>query len=134
MKTKYKIRIIASLAIATFLVAVAGTIDKRYEATVLSNHDGDTITVIVDLGLETSRKEVVRLAGIDAPEMGTPKGADSRDRLRALVVGRTVVLEDKGREKYGRMMAVVWVGVTNVNQLLVDEGLAKPYAGGKRTP
>ena len=116
------------------LVIVLAVIPDRYEASVISVYDADTLTCMVSMGMETYRREVIRLAGIDAPEMNTPKGPTSRDRLRALVTDKTIVLEVKGREKYGRLMAVVWIGSTNVNELLVSEGLAKPYSGGKRTP
>ena len=33
--------------------------------------DGDTIDIIIDLGFDLSKKERVRLAGIDAPESRT---------------------------------------------------------------
>ena len=33
--------------------------------------DGDTIDVIIDLGFDRSKKERVRLAGIDTPESRT---------------------------------------------------------------
>jgi micrococcal nuclease len=33
--------------------------------------DGDTIDVIIDLGFDLSKKERVRLAGIDTPESRT---------------------------------------------------------------
>ena len=33
--------------------------------------DGDTVDIIIDLGFDLTKKERVRLAGIDAPESRT---------------------------------------------------------------
>ena len=56
-----------------------------YEARVLSVHDGDTLTIDVDLGMSIHRHETVRLAGINTPELPTKEGKAAADYLRGLV-------------------------------------------------
>jgi endonuclease YncB( thermonuclease family) len=85
--------------------------------------DGDT------LDLEAGRR--IRLLGIDAPEY--PKGclADrAKERLTALVMGREVRLGEARRGNLGREAAYVYVGDSLVEEILVEEGLAK--AGRRR--
>ena len=110
-----------------------------YKAIVLSVHDGDTMTLSLNLGFEVQFKLVVRLAGIDTPELKgktKPAAVRSRDRLKELVAGGAVTVRTfkDSQEKYGRYLAEVYVpGVErSVNQILVDEGLAVPYSGGKK--
>jgi len=58
-------------------------------AQVVSVHDGDSITVLID-----NRREKVRLIGIDAPELDqVPWGVQAMDALRGLVDSKTVRLE-----------------------------------------
>lgn len=77
----------------------------------------------------------MRYIGIDTPEMG-----DERREIRALafaarranarlVEGRRVRLEldVEKRDRYGRLLAYVWVGDTLVNEALVRAGHAAPY-------
>jgi len=101
--------------------------------------DGDTIVVEV---LEVYREgfkgyegvEVrVRLADINAPELGTVEGRRSLEALRGLVEGRTVYLDIDDvyvTDRYGRLVAVVYLGfnethLLNVNKWLLEEGLAQ---------
>lgn len=59
-----------------------------YAATVVSVYDGDTATLLIDVGFSCFRKEKVRLLRIDAPELtGETRqaGLASRDYLRALI-------------------------------------------------
>ena len=86
---------------------------------VLGVHDGDTVTV--SLNGETRR---VRLHGIDAPELKQPWGRASQAWLEQRVLGRDVRLETHGEDRYGRVLAVLWLGPANVNQDLVRQGYA----------
>jgi micrococcal nuclease len=105
-----------------------------YEAKVVSVYDGDTVTVDLDMGMRVWQKGVrLRLLGIDAPEMtGTEKaeGIVSRDALRGLLpVGKSVRIVSHEFEKYGRLLATVYVLVEgvelNVNQHMLVGGYAK---------
>lgn len=108
-----------------------------YRAIITDVYDGDTCTADIDLGFGIwMRKQKLRLWGINTPEMrGAATGSTARDRVRELILHKEVILEtqqDKA-EKYGRWLATVWVtendSIINVNELLIDEGLAKSYYG-----
>ena len=104
-----------------------------YKAVVTSIHDGDTFTADIDLGFGVwLKKQTIRLFGINAPEIKgefRSLGLTSKDRLSELTINKEILLEtikDK-KEKYGRWLGVVSVDGKNVNNLLVEEGFAKPY-------
>ena len=93
-------------------------------AQVISVGDGDTLTVM-DAGLRVT----IRLACIDAPETAQkPWGIEARAALQALTpVGSTVSLRGSTKDRYGRTVAEVIRGVSNVNLALVREGRAFVY-------
>lgn len=96
--------------------------------TVIAVHDGDTLRVRDGTGPERT----VRLAVIDAPEIAQPFGEQARDAVRALAQGRLVRLEPRGHDRYGRLLAVVWVpdgplAPTDLSLWLLEQGLAWHY-------
>ena len=93
------------------------------EFKVLSIGDGDTIRVTTPRG---ANKTTVRLACIDAPETSQiPYGNDARQALQAhLPIGTEVSLRTKATDRYGRTVAEVLKGTTNINQTLVAAGAA----------
>ncbi len=94
--------------------------DKLLSARVTDIIDGDTIRVII-----RGEEKRVRLAGIDAPELGEG-GEKSRDFLTIICPpGTPVELELLGRDRYGRLLAVVYLKGINLNELLVRENLAE---------
>jgi len=84
----------------------------NYKAHVEEVYDGDTFTVMIDLGLDTFTLTKVRLFGVDTPEMrGEDKefGTKVRDYVRQLILGKDVeisTIKDK-KGKYGRWLARV---------------------------
>lgn len=108
----------------------------EYRGLVEKVHDGDTVTVAVDLGLEISHRITLRVKGINAPELPTPAGKISQGFLAGLILGKTVLLRTvKDRtEKYGRYLADLavlngdacgeWIG-----KLMVDSNNAVPWDG-----
>ena len=104
-----------------------------YKATCTSVYDGDTVTLDIQLGFNiTMHGQKIRLLGINTPEVrGKEKldGLISRDRLRELIDGKDVIIathKDKGG-KCGRLLATIYLDGVDINQQLIDEGLAKPY-------
>ncbi|MCP9928453.1 thermonuclease family protein [Cyanobium sp. CH-040] len=92
-------------------------------ARVVSIADGDTIRVKRGSALIS-----VRLACIDAPEMAQrPHGGQARRALqRRLPPGSPVRLEEKDRDRYGRLVAEVFAQ-ENINLALVADGQAFVY-------
>lgn len=92
--------------------------------------DGDTINVV----LQDGSKKRVRLVGIDAPEVrhgrwerDEPGGKEAKEFVRSLCEDKTVYLDvddERSTDKYGRMLAVVYVGQKNVNAELLRKGYA----------
>ncbi len=103
-----------------------------YKAKIIAVYDGDTVTAMVDLGFFHFQQMRLRLYGINTPEIrGVEKeaGIIVRDILRGLILDKEVVIhsyKDK-QEKYGRYLATIMVGDSNINHWLVDNGHAKPY-------
>lgn len=95
--------------------------------------DGDTVILSIDTGFATTREERIRLSGIDTPELvGTdrPKGLLVKLALQDRLFGRglIVVTEMEKVDGFRRYLGTIWVDGQNINQWLVDEGHAVPWA------
>jgi endonuclease YncB( thermonuclease family) len=80
-----------------------------YWAQISNVVDGDTLVMNIDLGFNVIKKQRVRLAQIDAPEMGTDEGKKSYRFLRDLAanLGWLVIRTNK-IDIYGRYLADVF--------------------------
>lgn len=85
--------------------------------------DGDTLTV------QTERQAQlrIRLHAIDSPERGQPYSDPALRLLADLVANRTIRFETVDTDSYGRSVARVYVGDTDVNAELVRQGAAWVY-------
>jgi micrococcal nuclease len=112
-------------------------------AKVLKVYDGDTITVVatLDFGVYQSPqlyKFSVRLNGIDTPEIKTKNDNEkrlatiARDELRNQLNGKIVELKNVATEKYGRLLADVYLGDIHINEWMVTKGYAVRYDGGTK--
>jgi endonuclease YncB( thermonuclease family) len=81
----------------------------------------------------------VRLNGIDCPEIKGKTEEEkvcairSRTELDKLIMGKTVTLRNVKNEKYGRLLADVYIDDLHVNKYMIDKGLAIEYDGGAKT-
>ena len=111
------------------------------EGEVIHVYDGDTITIVSKLPYDASPlyRFAVRLAGIDTAEI---KGKTDRERelaqeaknaLQKLILNKVVVLKNLKNEKYGRVLADVYLGDLHVNKWLLDNKYAVQYSGGTKT-
>lgn len=111
-----------------------------YRAQVLSVYDGDTITVMLDLGMSITRKAKCRLVGIDTPEIRTKVAGEkeaayaARDRVRDLILDKWVTIQSMTEpDKYGRLLVKVWTEDGQcVNDVLIEEKHAVAYNGGHK--
>mgnify|MGYP000303399359 FL=1 len=102
------------------------TILKGYQAVKVS--DGDTLNVQkVENGKFVEEVMKIRMFGIDAPEKTQDYGIESKQALEKLVNGKTLEIEEKNRDRYGRTVAVVYVNGKNVNEEMVKNGNAWWY-------
>ena len=116
-----------------------------YGCTVRRVIDGDTIDVDADLGFDVSLKIRLRFAGINTPESRTRNKAEkalglaAKKRLTDILESADAVeFQSHGRGKFGRVLATPFVikGSTRIDvcKVLVREGHARVYDGGKRQP
>ena len=115
----------------------------EYKCTIVRVVDGDTVDVDIDLGFDVwLSKQRVRLYGVDTPESRT---RDKAEKARGLAAKDYVVDWCEGQEaikiqtsldkrgKFGRVLGRI-IGDDDgcLNDVLVDEGHAEVYDGGKR--
>ena len=93
--------------------------------------DGDTIRVIGQ-----GNELVIRLVGIDAPEIShkkrepsQPFGKAATKYLAGLALNKTVEIKEYGQDRYGRTLCVVLLSGKNVNLEMVKDGYAEVYRG-----
>lgn len=67
----------------------------------------------------------VKLRGVDTPEIEFCGGEEAKERLKELVLGKRVQLEDNFTDSYGRIIAHVYQGKTFVNEIILQEGWAR---------
>ena len=109
---------------------------------VIKVYDADTITIAAKLPYKESPiyRLSVRLNGIDTPEI---KGKDiteeekeaakvARDFVSNLTLDKYVTLKNIESEKYGRILADVYIGDIHINELLLKERYAVKYEGGTK--
>ena len=91
------------------------------EVVITSCYDGDTCT--------STTREKIRLACIDTPEL-RGNNADpipakaARNYLRELVVGRKSTIRRITTDRYGRTLAELFIGKTNMLEEMVVSGHA----------
>ncbi|MEM5781934.1 MAG: thermonuclease family protein [Candidatus Aenigmatarchaeota archaeon] len=109
-----------------FLIAVGITLIIYFIWDYIGNYkqvnfviDGDTF--------KTSDGKIVRLIGIDAPEIGEPCFLEAKEKLKEIVNGKIVRLEKDVKEKdeYGRLLRYVYIDNLFVNAEMIRLGFAK---------
>lgn len=109
------------LAVLT-AVTIAGTgmvfknFVNPYE-TVYKIADGDTFIL-------ENNKQAIRLFGIDTPEINNCYGPESYARLDTLLKKRKVQLKEPVVDKFGRIVALVYVDGRLINEVMIKEGYA----------
>jgi len=100
------LRLIFRIVFGCFRLARRAIFGPRYRAftTCAWAIDGDTLGIPEDNGRAYRR---IRLAGIDAPEMSQPGGAEAKARLSARVRNRTLTIAPETIDRYGRYVARV---------------------------
>lgn len=142
MRSTHLILIAAILFTPTFVLA--GINSKNFGtftcSEVTSVYDGDTFRCNIDgwPGIVGERM-MIRILGIDTPEL-----RDKRPEIKALALkakqfaveqlrnAGQVELKNMHRGKYFRILADVYFDGQDLGKLLIEEGLAKPYDGGKK--
>jgi micrococcal nuclease len=123
--------LLLAVLLATFLLPAGSSSSepaRGFTGPVVRLVDGDTIHVTID-----GRTEKVRYIGINCPELHHPRrgeepgGREATEINRALVGGKSVRLEPdvQLRDRYGRLLAYVWVRQANGAEIMVNAELVR---------
>jgi endonuclease YncB( thermonuclease family) len=107
---------------------------------VIKVYDGDTITIATKLPYNSSPiyRFSVRINGIDCPEMKTRDrneqicAAMAKQTVYDIAFNKIVYLKNVSLEKYGRILADVFVDDISIGELLCQCKLAVKYDGGTK--
>ena len=116
-----------------------------YNIELLRVVDGDTIDASIDLGFDVKVKKRVRFLGVNSPESRTrdleekKRGLAAKARVKELLESsQYIILTSHGVGKYGRCLGELSICLEeggleqSLNELLITEGHAVEYDGGKR--
>jgi endonuclease YncB( thermonuclease family) len=110
------------VAIALTLLAATASADTL-TGRVVGIADGDTLTLLD----ATNTQHKIRLAGIDSPEKGQPFGQVCKASLSDLAYGRTVAVESKKLDRYGRVIGKVLLNNQDANLEQIRRGCGWHY-------
>lgn len=113
--------------------------------TVVKVYDGDTIaiaSVYPNVPHSPLYRFYVRLQGVDCPKITSNNEEErkiaqlAKKEVSELLLDKTILLKNKKVEKYGRILADVYVDKLHVNQYLLEKRLAIIYhgKGNKHSP
>lgn len=105
-------------------------------------HTGGGINCVVDGDTIWLHGEKIRIADIDAPETHPPRcpreaelGHGATRRLQALLNAGPFTVQQQGArdtDRYGRKLRVIRRDGRSLGDMLVSEGLARPWEGKRR--
>jgi len=81
--------------------------------------DGDTI--------ELTTEQKVRLKGINTPESNMPFYQEAKQFLISKTQNKTIQIQSYGTDKYGRILAHIFINEKNINKEILQQGLATLY-------
>lgn len=122
------IYLVVCLLISFLAIGCAISQDDANTVRVIRVVDGDTVEVNIQ-----GTKEKVRLIGVDTPETvhptigEEPYGREASDFTKEKLTDQTVELEFdvEERDRYGRLLAYVWLDGEMFNEVLLSDGYAQ---------
>ena len=107
---------------------------------VIKVYDGDTITIATKLPYKDSPlyRFPIRLKGIDTAEIKSKNENEkknakiARDALSELILHKNVLVKNIENEKYGRILADVYLEELCLNEWMIEKGYAVKYDGGTK--
>jgi len=91
--------------------------------------DGDTFTILVN-----KQQIKIRLHGIDCPEKGQDFSQVAKDFISDYVFDKVVTVRTKSKDRYRRTIGIVTVDGKNVNEKLLEAGLAWHFKKYDKNP
>jgi endonuclease YncB( thermonuclease family) len=100
-----------------------------YRAKITRVIDADTMDAVIDVGFRMTTHQRLRLLGVQAPEMSTVAGRAAKEWVEDFLAAHenhvTIMTHKTG--SFGRWLAVILVPEQNLNDLLLERGIAVPY-------
>jgi endonuclease YncB( thermonuclease family) len=128
-----------SLLVAAERQHLRAPIAGPVEAELISVVDGDTLLVQARPWPQHSVTVLVRIRGVDAPELKAKcktarlAAVRAKSRLIDLAQGRIRLTNIAGDKYFGRVVATVSTGETeDIGSALLAQGLVRAYDGGRR--
>ena len=137
MKKKVWLFLFAILAVLPLNAEAKETLAGPIPAKVLRIVDGDTIVVRAHIWLGQTIESIVRIRGIDTPEMKgkcefeRQKAEEAKKFVEKMIDGKDIFLEQISYDKYGgRVVAIIKTkGHKSLAEEMINKGLAREYQG-----
>lgn len=130
-----------TLLIVLLLLPLMAQASWSLKPKVIRNYDGDTITVLFEVWINTHVEANVRVMGVDTPEI---RGAKCPEEKALAIKAREftkqalkgdVMIDVVGEDSYpGRVDGWVYINGVGLDKLLIDAGLGHPYTYGIDEP
>lgn len=117
-------RIFAIVALLSAGAVLADTVEGK----VVKVCDGDTVHLLAG-----GEKSKIRLDRIDAPESRQEYGKEATKHLRDLIFEKTVRICYDKKDRYGRILGLIFLGEKDINLEMVATGHAWHYRQFDRT-
>lgn len=117
MKITKKVGVVLGVGALAVSALSFTQISKLYGTKIIDVIDGDTIV--------TENKQRVRLFGVNSPDEGYCYAQESKEKLVSLVKGKRVVMKNPIVDKYGRIVAVLYVKDKMINAEMVRGGFGR---------
>jgi len=116
---RWKRLLVAALAAGTIGggALAAGNINYFRGEKVIAVYDGDTFII--------ENRQLIRLYGLDAPELPNCMGQDAKQALTSLILGKRVQIREPVADGSRRVMALVYEGGILINEVMIRAGLAE---------
>jgi micrococcal nuclease len=99
----------------------------NFKATCTYVVDGDTADLIIDAGFNLTTKRRIRLLGINTPERGVSGYQQAKDYLKWRTLNKKLIVETYEDDVFGRYLGILFIDGVNINQELLELGLAVMY-------
>jgi micrococcal nuclease len=123
---------ISWLVFLLMLLSILTFAQQEIAGKVISIADGDTFTMLV----QGNKQVKIRLHGIDCPEKGQDYGEAAKKYLSSLISLHhdSVKVIWKNKDRYRRKIGIAYSGKTNINEVLLQNGLAWHYTQYDKNP
>jgi len=120
MELKHLIIVILMISSGIFYYNMTGDVVIETTGEIVSRViDGDT--------LELAGGQKVRLKGINTPENSEWLDVEATRFVKGMVENKSVEIESHGFDKYGRMLAYIFIDRKNLNSEILEKGFGTLY-------